>query len=981
MLTALFLYSLFLQYVFQHNRTGATAVHVDATDMDNCFAISFKTPPSDSTGVPHILEHTALCGSSAYPVRDPFFNMLKRSLNTFMNAMTASDHTMYPFSTQNEKDFAHLLSVYCDAVFHPNLTHLDFLQEGHRIEFENSKDPTSPLTFKGIVFNEMKGSFSDNETLFMTRLKQYILPGTTYENVSGGDPKNIPDLTWEQLRAFHAKHYHPSNALFFSYGDMSPSRHFNYLNTHVLKSFDMNEAARSVQIKSVMGWDAPRVRTITCPADPMATNPDKQVHMAISMLCCKSSDTYECVLLNVMSSLLLNGSAAPLYSALIDTHLAPLLSGGSGYDNSTVDTTFSVGVQGISESDIPKVEAVIWETLSKVAENGFPQKQIDAILHQYEMSIKASKTNVGLGFLYSISSTWVGGGDLVHAAQLQRLMDQLRKDLSPGSTVLQGKIKQYLLNNPHTLTLRMLPNPTFHEEALREERSKLDHIAATLDESSRDNILTSAVELEKEQQKVQDCSVLPTISLSDVSLKPTRVHITTSSSNRGVPIQWVHEPTKGLVYLRMKFNLDHLPPRLRPYLPLFTATVAKVGARDLDYKEQQLELNLATGGVGAAVHGLSFYDQEMDDANSHLPCGSQRLVLSTSCLERNFDRTLRLFHDVLTTPRFDDIGQLQRRIASTASRMSSGIADSGNSYAAYWAGASLSSVRTDMEIRGGFSQVQFMQKLAAAGEAGALEASAALKEILALVVHTDASSSDAAVSIVASPSMHTNLTSSLDGFLTDLPASSTVSPSGSISAGDWPAVANNRNTFVALPLSVNFCARVIPTVPELHKDEPSLDVLSNILSSCYLHREIREKGGAYGGSAGSSSGRFVMSSYYDPNTLNTIKAFDAASEWAASGKFTDEDITQAKLSAFSSLDAPKRVSSKGMGKFLYGVTEDIILKRRHALFNVSRSDVIRVSEKYLVNNAGGKPADAIFGSVTNEEMDNVDGWTRREFTT
>lgn len=281
----------------------------------------FRTPPSDSTGVPHILEHTVLCGSRHYPVRDPFFNMLKRSLNTFMNAMTASEFTMYPFATQVPADYAHLLAVYTDAAFFPNLDRFDFMQEGHRLELAKSAAGEQELEFKGVVYNEMKGTLSDRGVLFGTRVQQLALPGTTYAHDSGGDPAHIPDLTWEQLRAFHRRHYHPSNALFYTYGDLPLRCHLAFLDQHVLRQFSRDESSASTAVERVQPFDAPRQHSVTCAPDPLAADPARQHRLVRAQLAGSSKDHYSGLALRLLSTLLMHGAGSPLYKALIASGL------------------------------------------------------------------------------------------------------------------------------------------------------------------------------------------------------------------------------------------------------------------------------------------------------------------------------------------------------------------------------------------------------------------------------------------------------------------------------------------------------------------------------------------------------------------------------------------------------------------------------------------------------------------------------------
>jgi len=312
-----------------HDQTGAQHLHVARKDSNNVFSVGFRTTPMDSTGVPHILEHTTLCGSQRYPVRDPFFKMLTRSLSTFMNAMTANDWTMYPFSSQNAKDFQNLLSVYLDCVFFPVLRELDFRQEGWRLEHKDPRDSSSEIIFKGIVFNEMKGYFANSESIFAQSLQNKLHPSHTYSNFSGGWPLNIPDLTWEALKEFHKKHYHPSNSRFFTYGDMPLSQHLEQIEQQALNRFE--RSTPSLEVPLELRWQEPREHHIHCGVDPMAADPKKQTTASISFLLAPITDPYESLVVSILSNLLVDGPASPFYQALLDANIGSDFSPMTGF--------------------------------------------------------------------------------------------------------------------------------------------------------------------------------------------------------------------------------------------------------------------------------------------------------------------------------------------------------------------------------------------------------------------------------------------------------------------------------------------------------------------------------------------------------------------------------------------------------------------------------------------------------------------------
>ncbi|KAG5265276.1 hypothetical protein AALO_G00240460 [Alosa alosa] len=521
-----------------HDSTGAQYLHAARDDKNNLFRVlsSSGRRPMDSTGVPHILEHTVLCGSERFPCRDPFFKMLNRSLSTFMNAFTASDYTMYPFSTQNAKDFQNLLSVYLDAVFFPCLRELDFWQEGWRLENEDPQDPSSPLVFKGVVFNEMKGAFSDNERLYAQHLQNKLLPDHTYAVVSGGEPLAIPDLTWTQLREFHRTHYHPSNARFFTYGDLPLEQHLKQIHQEALVRFQRTQPDTAVPTQQL--WTSPREDHVTCKPDAMAPDPTKQNTLCVSYLLGDITEVFEGFVLSLLSSLMISGPNSPFYRALIEPKIGSDFSSVVGYDGSTRQASFSIGLQGMSEADNERVKRIINDTIDDIIVKGFEEERIEALLHKIEIQMKHQSSSFSLASLIT---------------------------------------------------------PT-HTQQVQQEEAKLQAKIQQLSQSDRQHIYQKGLELLSAQNADQDASCLPALKVSDI--EPTIPHTPVQmGSAGGVPVQYCEQPTNGMVYFRALSNINTLPEALKPYVPLFCSVVTRMGCGQLDYRQQSQQMELRTGGM------------------------------------------------------------------------------------------------------------------------------------------------------------------------------------------------------------------------------------------------------------------------------------------------------------------------------------------------------------------------------------------------
>ncbi|CAG8628885.1 16489_t:CDS:10, partial [Gigaspora rosea] len=560
----------------RHEATGAEHLHIARDDDNNVFGVGFSTPPMSSSGTPHILEHTTLCGSKKFPVRDPFFKMLNRSLANFMNAFTANDYTIYPFSTTHLLDYENLRDVYMDATFHPYLRELDFKQEG-----------ATPLQFKGVVYNEMKGQMSDAGYLYYSRVQQYMYPGTAYGYNSGGEPRNITDLTHQELLDFHKSHYHPSNAKFYTYG-----------------------------IKIIKPFDKPQRIVFQGPIDPM-NNSEKQTKMSISFLTNDITDVVETFALRLFAYLLLDGHASPMYKALIDTNIGSDFSENTGYDSSTRISSLSIGLQGMKSQDIPLAEQTIRKVLEDIHRNGFDSKRIEAALHQTELG---KKHNI-----------------------------EIIKERIKSEPFFQNLVEKYFLTNLHTLTCIMEPDPRYTDELSREEENRLSSKTSALSESEKNKIYEQSIELIQKQEAEEDLSVLPSLRVSDISREMRRIPLE-HHNLENCPVQWRTTVTNGITYFRMISKIGELPDELKIYLPLFAQALTSLGTKTKTMAEIDDDIRLYTGGINASPF-VSTNHSDIDQYEEGIVIASHCLdrninqmydIMQQLLRETNFDNVEKL---------------------------------------------------------------------------------------------------------------------------------------------------------------------------------------------------------------------------------------------------------------------------------------------------------------------------------------------------
>ncbi|CCJ29137.1 unnamed protein product [Pneumocystis jirovecii] len=907
--------------LLRHEKTGAEHLHIMKNDKNNVFAVGFHTPPPDSTGVPHILEHTVLCGSAKYPVRDPFFKMLNRSLANFMNAFTCSDHTMYPFATMNPIDYANLREIYLDATLFPRLRKIDFLQEGWRLENENTEDPQSPIVYKGVVYNEMKGQMSNSSYLFYTRYQQQMFKHTIYENESGGDPAVITDLTYENLINYHKKYYHPTNSKFFTYGNFPLNEHLKAIDSKI-SSFKKT-SVENVE-KNIKPFESPKKIYDVFPFDPLS-DPKSQIKMSISFCANDTTDIFETFSMRVLSSLLLDGHSSLLYKKLIETGLGTDWSPNSGYDSSFKTGIFSVGLQGVAESNIEKVESEILKVLEEVAEKGFEQHKIDAILHQIELNLKHKSANFGLSLMQSLESGWFNNSDPFLMMSINEIISKFKEFTSNGQ-YLKSLIHKYILNNRNSLLFIMFPSKTFMEDLSANEMKSLTAKINSLSLEEKKELQTQSLELLRNQETKEDLSCLPTLTINDIAKTAFKAKILHENIGK-LNVQWRIAST-DITYFKAINPLNELPKHLKPYLPLFAEVLTNLGTFSQPMSDLEDEIKLRTGGLNVSTHITSRYDVE------------EGLTFSSRCLYHNIQHMYNLFQKLLLETNFDNVEKLRSLISINNSSIMSSLAENGHSYARAFSASSMTLGGKLSEIMNGITQAKLISKLCVEEDLSDLINK--LKEISKY-----AFSRDSLRIFITCNNEHINVNKQeLSKFLSSLPENLDYHKPKNLFQFT-PSFGKKK--FFPLPYSVNFTSLCLLGVPYIHQDSPVIQILSKLLTQQYLHREIREKGGAYGGgiSYNTLEGIFGFYSYRDPTPQRTLSVFMNSGQWAMEHNWTKEELDEAKLSIFQSLDAPISIDQEGLLYFANSINDEMCQLRRERLFDVKIDDLYRVTKKYI----------------------------------
>ena len=690
-----------------HQHSGARLLHLYTNDTENLFSINFPTPPSDDTGVPHILEHAVLAGSQKYPVKEPFFEMIKMSMATFINAMTASDHTYYPVASNVKKDLFNLAEVYFDAVFHPLLTEDTFRREGHHLAPANPEDPTGDLKITGIVYNEMKGVFSDPESRLYRSMTSRLLPDTLYARESGGDPDAIPDLTYEYLKDFHATYYHPSNGYFFLYGDIPTSDYLAFL-ADKLDAIPKNEASASLrplrpEVTHQPRWDAPQSVNDTYPVG--ADEPlDEKTYLMLSWLIGDATDPEDVILCRILSLILLGNEAAPLRKAVIDSKLgADLIY--SGASSIGPASTFYVGLKGSEADRAEAFTQLVIDTLTQVADSEIDSEKVEAAFQQAAYYYQEVAPMFPLRMLYRVIEAWIYEKDSDTFLKLGESLATVRQQWQDNPAIFNELIRERLIENPHRLISVLSPDQDMQAKIEAELVERMKTTRAQFTDAQVQQIAADAAELELlngQPNPPEALAKLPQLQVSDLPDKPRHIP-TVVEKVAGRDLLKSDVFANGVNYLVLNFDLQGLPEHLWTYLPRYADAISKLGAAGMNYAEIAQRTSSVTGGIGCSP---GFTSHALDPNRS-----LQYLKFHLKALDGKIDAALDVLHDLVFAVDPRDTERLRDVLIQAVAEYRTEMIHDGSSTAIHHAARGLSSQAHLAELVNGLPQLHSSETL------------------------------------------------------------------------------------------------------------------------------------------------------------------------------------------------------------------------------------------------------------------------------
>ncbi len=905
--------------LYRHSETGAELLSVETDDDNKVFGITFRTPPEDSTGLPHIMEHSVLCGSRKYPVKEPFIELAKSSLKTFLNAMTYSDKTCYPVASQNPQDFYNLVDVYLDAVFHPRITPETLQQEGWHYELD---ELDAPLVYKGVVFNEMKGAYSSPDNLVYRYSERVLFPDTTYGLDSGGDPQVIPELTYAQFKTFHETYYHPSNARIFFYGDDDPEERLRLVQEY-LKEYQACAVDSAVELQP--RFDEPKRVTYPYPAGEDEEN--QKTFLTLNWLLSENTGSTQTYALQILGYILMGTPASPLRKALIDSGLGEKVIGG-GLDDELRQLRFSTGLKGIRAQHVDQVEQLILDTLEELADKGIDPDMVEAALNTIEFRLREQNFGSyprGLVMMLQSLTTWLHDGDPFVPLAFEAPLAEIKACLASDPRYFESLIQEQLLENPHRVTLILEPDPQLRQTQEAEERERLDTVQAAMTDADVQAVIESTRHL-KQLQNAPDSpealATIPRLQLEDLDKEVRKVPLEATSA-LGAPVLYHDLFTNGILYLDVGFNMHTLPADLLPYMPLFGASLLGIGTETEDFVKLTQRIGRETGGIRHTIFTSAFHDAE-DAAVWSFLRGKTTVAQS--------DELFTILRDVLLTVKLDNQERFKQMLLEAKAGLESRLVPAGHSVVFYrlrskfdvshWAREQLSGVSALFFLRGLMKQVE--QDWPAVLEK--------LEAIRSILINRNAM----LCNVTLDSENWASVQPKLDAFLTTLPAHP-------VEAQTWSPTYTQFSEGLTIPAKVNYVAKGGAIYDLGYTLDGSLAVITNYLRSTWLWEKIRIQGGAYGAFCvfDQHTGIFGYGSYRDPNLLETLDNYDQSSTFLKNLDLSQDELTKSIIGAIGRLDAYQLPDAKGyssMARHLIGYTDAMRQQFRDEVLSTTQRD-------------------------------------------
>lgn len=914
-------------YLLRHKKTGARVLLLENEDDNKVFDIAFRTVPTDSTGVAHIIEHSVLCGSDRFPAKDPFVELVKGSVNTFLNAMTYPDKTMYPCASTNDKDFKNLMEVYMDAVFHPNIYKNEkiFRQEGWHYELESSD---AALTYNGVVYNEMKGALSSGDSIISNLVYKLLFPHTTYANESGGDPVNIPDLTYEQFLAFHSKYYHPSNSYIYLYGNMDMEEKLDWMDREYLSRYDYLEVDSKIEEEAAFEKLVYGETVYGITED----DPEEQAtNLSWNRVVGSGLDVTQYTAMQVLEYVLLNAPGAPLKQAILDAGIGNDI--GGGISNGTRQMVFEVSVRDGEYEQREAFASVIVETLKKLAAEGLNKKSLMAGLNVMEFRMRENdfgRYPKGLMFGLNAYDSWLYDDNApISYLEYNEVFAYLKEKVD--TDYYEQLIQQYLLDNPHGCLAVARPERGLVSRQDAQTAQKLAAYKASLSAQEVERLVQETAELKEYQgtpSTKEELEKIPMISVSDLRKEAKKIE------NEWVDwgsMKVLAHPifTNHICYLNFSFDAECVELDDLPYVNLLTSILSYVDTKNYSYQELSDEINIHMGGMD-----LSYRCCQPNDLSKkpHVAFEVRMKVLTDEV-----PRAMELLEEILFNSDFHDEKRLNEILAESLSRCKYRLQNTGHSVAVTRAESYYSKVGYLTEKMVGVGQYAFLNEQLSQLKENPEAFAANLKRVMAQVIAGE----NLLLSYTAEPAQIAATKSSILAFVESLPHR-TAKPA------EWNIVPEAKNEGFKTSSQVNYVARVGDFTQNGDSYTGAMRVMRVIMNYDYLWIRLRVKGGAYGCFCGvGRRGNTYFCSYRDPNVAASNEVYEGIPEYLETFDADERDMNKFIIGTISEMDTPLNPSARGesaLNSYLCGTTEEMLQKEREEVLHATVEDIRKLAE-------------------------------------
>ena len=911
--------------LLKHRKSGARILLMENDDENKVFAIGFRTPPSDSTGVPHIMEHSVLCGSRDFPVKDPFVELVKGSLNTFLNAMTYPDKTVYPIASCNDKDFQNLMHVYMDAVFYPNIYEHDeiFRQEGWSYKLD---EPDGELTISGVVYNEMKGAFSSPEGVLDRVILNSLFPDTSYANESGGDPEVIPELTYEQFLDFHRKYYHPSNSYIYLYGNMDMEEKLRWLDENYLSDFDATEVDSEIKYQEPFSEMREVVQEYSITSDESEAD---NTYLSYNKVIGTSLDEKLYLAFQILDYALLSAPGAPLKKALVDAGIGKDIMG--SYDNGIYQPIFSVIAKNANMEQKEDFVRVIEDTLRNIAENGMDKKALRAGINYYEFRFReADFGNYPRGLMYGVQlfDSWLYDEEkpFIHMQAISTF-EFLKNQVDTG--YFEELIRKYLLDNTHGAVVIIRPERGRTARMDKELAEKLQAYKESLSAEEVEKLVNATHELEQyqeEESSPEDLAKIPVLKREDISRDIAPI-FNEEMEMDGVKVVHHNVETNGIGYVTLMFDLSGIREELLPYVGILQSVLGIIDTNNYEYGELFNEINVNTGGIGTS---LELYTDVTKVKEKEFRATFE---MKGKALYPKMNVMFKMMREILTESRLDDEKRLKEILAMLKSRLQMSFLSSGHTTAALRALSYTSPMAKFKDDTDGIGFYETVRMIEEDFDSHKAELIHNLKEISQRIFRAD--------------NMMVSCTATKEGLAAVQEAFPAVR--GSLHSGEKlpeePCILHctKRNEGFKTSSKVQYVARVGNFIDGGAKYSGALQILKVILGYDYLWQNIRVKGGAYGCMSNFNRiGEAYLISYRDPNLKRTMEVYEGVVDYLKNFNVSDRDMNKFIIGTMSNLDRPMNPAAKGarsMNLYMNHVSEEMIRTERGQILDARQEDI------------------------------------------